>query len=302
MWDDLLKQDIKAIRSFMAIVECKGLSAAQARLHLSQSVISTHLKHLEDTLGVVLCHRGRSGFELTEAGQEVYDICVELTEATLHLRQRLDNVRRYGSHAGGSLRLALADQLPERFNTALEAAIRDCYRQYPGFHLSIRMQSPEVMAQSLATDECDLGVGFFTKALPMLCYHDAISETQCLCCGQRHPLFDQPDPPLAELENHHAWVRRGYMPNRFTAQFLYPQHMTATAYHMEATARFILAGTHLGFLPQDHIKPYLAAGQMRVLLPDQTRYQVTHQWVYKAQTTPLVHQLMQCTQTHLATL
>lgn len=68
MLHTLIKHDLKALQAFVAIVECQGVTAAQKRLNMSQSAISMHLAHLEESLGVILCRRGRSGFGLTKAG------------------------------------------------------------------------------------------------------------------------------------------------------------------------------------------------------------------------------------------
>ncbi|MCO6515269.1 MAG: LysR family transcriptional regulator, partial [Snodgrassella sp.] len=59
MLHTLIKHDLKALQAFVAIVECQGVTAAQKRLNMSQSAISTHLAHLEESLGVILCRRGR---------------------------------------------------------------------------------------------------------------------------------------------------------------------------------------------------------------------------------------------------
>ena len=63
--------DLRLLRLFMTIVEAGGFSAAQSELNLSLSTISTHFADLETRLGLRLCRRGRSGFQLTPEGQAV---------------------------------------------------------------------------------------------------------------------------------------------------------------------------------------------------------------------------------------
>ena len=70
--------DLKLLRVFVAIVECGGLSAAESRLNIGRSTISSHLSDLEVRLGIKLCKRGRSGFELTEPGRVTYQASLEL--------------------------------------------------------------------------------------------------------------------------------------------------------------------------------------------------------------------------------
>ena len=68
------------LRIFVAIVECGGLSAAESRLNIGRSTISSHLSDLEVRLGIKLCKRGRSGFELTEPGRVTYQASLELLQ------------------------------------------------------------------------------------------------------------------------------------------------------------------------------------------------------------------------------
>ena len=57
--------ELRLLRVFAAIVHHNGFSAAQAALGMTQQTISTHMRHLEERLGLPLCERGRSGFLLT---------------------------------------------------------------------------------------------------------------------------------------------------------------------------------------------------------------------------------------------
>ncbi|WP_238039513.1 LysR family transcriptional regulator, partial [Psychrobacter sp. Ps6] len=60
--------DLKLLQIFKVIVDCGGFSAAQFKLNMHQSTISTKMSQLETRLGLNLCHRGRRGFQLTHDG------------------------------------------------------------------------------------------------------------------------------------------------------------------------------------------------------------------------------------------
>lgn len=287
MFQQLIKLNIKAIRCFIAVVECQGVSAAQAKLNLSQSVISTHLKQLEEQIGIRLCERGRSGFYLTEEGKAVYEACITFSEASSTLNQKLHYIKQLDFSRGGHVRLAIADQLPSRFGRALQRVLAQSYQANPSIHFSIRLQSPVTMASLIATNECDIGIGYFERIIPDLHYEFALNEKQQLYCGSQHPLFHIDTPSLDILEKEYAWVERSYKaPSEFSALNL--QQLSATAYHMEGTLHFILAGTHIGFLPEDIATPYVQQNKMRPLLPASVYYQVAHQWVYKHPLNPAV--------------
>ena len=64
--------DLRLLRIFATVVDCKGFAAAQADLNLSSPSISSYIAALEQRLGIRLCSRGRGGFALTDKGALIY--------------------------------------------------------------------------------------------------------------------------------------------------------------------------------------------------------------------------------------
>lgn len=60
--------DWTLLRTFLAVVECKSLSAAASLLKVAQPTLSRHVRELEDVLGVTLFIRTARGLEPTEVG------------------------------------------------------------------------------------------------------------------------------------------------------------------------------------------------------------------------------------------
>lgn len=279
--DELIKIDIKTLRSFMAIVECQGVTAAQTRLNVTPSVISGHLTHLEDRLGMTLCQRGRAGFQLTEDGAAVYEACLSFTESVASFQHQLHYIKQLDSVNGGHIRLCMIDQMPAFFYDALRQRLAKSYRDNPLIHFSIDIQSPEGMLDKLLSNESDIGVGYFGSFPPILTFKPAFIEKQVVCCGREHPLFYRHEGlTLEALEQHYPWVKRGYILNH-SIHHIRPKTLSATAYHMEATAQLILAGHHVGFLPRDLAMRYQEMGLMKILLPEEASYDVEHHWAYR---------------------
>ncbi|RUU82227.1 LysR family transcriptional regulator [Mesorhizobium sp. M7A.F.Ca.MR.362.00.0.0] len=65
--------DWNLIKSFVAVAESGGLSAAARKLSASQPTLGRHIGELEQVLGVTLFRRGRHGYELTEAGSTLFE-------------------------------------------------------------------------------------------------------------------------------------------------------------------------------------------------------------------------------------
>ena len=281
MFDELIKIDVKTLRSFMAIVECQGVTAAQSRLNITPSVISGHLSHLEDRLEMTLCYRGRGGFSLTEDGIAVYEACLSFQEAVANFEHQLHYIRQLDSVRGSHIRVCLADQLPTFFYDDLRQILSASYSDNPLTHFSIDVQSPENMLENLLNNESDIGVGYFGSFPPLLTYKLAFTEKQVVCCGREHELFHQADVLTFEtLEQDYSWVKRGYVVEH-QINHIRPKILSATTYHMEATAQLILAGHHVGYLPNDLAKRYEGMGLMQILLPEEASYDVQHHWAYR---------------------
>src|SRR5580700_8733414 len=69
---------VSSMLSFVKVVEHSGFSSAARQLNLATSVVTTHVKSLEERLGVRLLNRTTRSVSLTEAGRAYYDRCVQI--------------------------------------------------------------------------------------------------------------------------------------------------------------------------------------------------------------------------------
>lgn len=69
---------VSSMLSFVKVVETGGFSTAARQLDLSTSAVTTHVKWLEDRLGVRLLNRTTRNVSLTEAGRSYYERCVQI--------------------------------------------------------------------------------------------------------------------------------------------------------------------------------------------------------------------------------
>ena len=110
---------------FAHIVETGSITATAELLQLSKSVISQHLKTLEENLGVTLLKRTTRRQSLTSAGQDFYQHCKTLNqiadEAWLQAQEVLDVPK-------GNVRITAPYALME---TLIAPAIAPLIEQYP---------------------------------------------------------------------------------------------------------------------------------------------------------------------------
>lgn len=279
MLNTLIKHDLKALQAFVAIVECQGISAAQERLKMSQSAISNHLAHLEESLGVTLCQRGRSGFALTKAGHQLYDACTHLLQATSEFHRHVQNIKWNRSVLSGTLRIGIVAQLPHSFHQTLSAAIQTAYQHYPELRIAIDVKSEPDIEYAIANNQMDLGIGSYHHHMKNLRYQPIIDDRYNLYCHVHHPAAQVDQLSLVKLVENYVWVENQHTPIPLGIG-LRGGITTATAFQTEAVLLFILAGTHIGFLPQEMTTHYVNQGILIPLLPQQatflsTQYAVT---------------------------
>ena len=78
--------DWNLLRTFVAIVEEGGITAAATRLLRRQPTVSAALGRLEAQIGSRLIERGGGAFRLTAAGRALYRECSEIYGAVSRLR------------------------------------------------------------------------------------------------------------------------------------------------------------------------------------------------------------------------
>ncbi len=84
---------VSSMLSFVKVVELGGFAAAARQLNLANSVVTSHVKSLEERLGARLLNRTTRSVSLTEAGRGYYERCVQIlseiedAEETVHTLQ-----------------------------------------------------------------------------------------------------------------------------------------------------------------------------------------------------------------------
>ena len=63
--------ELYQLKTFLAVAEEQHLTRAAARLHLSQPSVSTHIKALEEELGLTLFIRTSKGMILSHEGKSI---------------------------------------------------------------------------------------------------------------------------------------------------------------------------------------------------------------------------------------
>lgn len=276
--------DLHLLRLFQTVSRCGGLTAAESELNIGRSTISRHLKELEGRLGATLCHRGRSGFALTDEGTRVFDAADRLLAAVSHFRTEVEEIN---DRVRGRLRLALFDKTASNPKSRIAAALGDFARRAPAVELELHVAPTHQIEAGVIDGAWQLGIIPTYRPSPALDYLPLFDEQMYLYCGREHPLFAQRDTRGGERV---VWAQRYaglgfHSPNMDTGnRFEFTR--AAEASDQEAIATLVLSGQFIGFLPDHYAAAFEAQGLMRALYPQRFAYTCQFAAIYRRSPPP----------------
>lgn len=144
---------LEYIKSFISVVNCKSFSGAAKQTFLSQPTISTHIKQLEDELGVQLLVRSTKKVILSEAGVIFYPFAVRLLETE---KEALVQIHKNEETVKGTVTIATSS-VPG--NYILPKFLSYARNAYPDITFRIQERDSEDVIQSVMHFETDIGIG-----------------------------------------------------------------------------------------------------------------------------------------------
>lgn len=291
--------DLRLLKVFMTVVRYRGFAAAQKVLDVSQSNISMQMKHLEVRLGVTLCHRGRSGFWLTEEGKAVYEACQVLFRSMDEFRA---SVASAAGRLGGRLHVSVIDNSIFSQGFHLHRCIGAFKQLHGNVQLMLHVVTPNEVEQMVLDGSCDLGIGFFPSRSQGLDFEPLFAGSMNLYCGRGHPLFEQAPDGLSldeVLAQEHA--ARGYVPSAQLPDFERKFLVGASASSIEGLLTFVLSGRYTAYLPDHYASQWVARDEVRPVLPRMIGYQSLYEVIArKGQRSALSSAFMDCLVEHHA--
>jgi len=264
--------DLHLLKVFVAIAEEGGVSAAQERLNVAASTVSTHLTHLETRLGLRLCNRGKSGFALTEEGQLVLEAAYKLQQ---HINAFSQSISFIKGEVVGQVKIGLMANLLSNPSSRIAAALARIQEEYPLISLQVLDVRPDKTETELLRGDLDIVISAMFQSIPTIDRIELFKEPHVVLCAKSHPLFDVPDSEISAKDVLKCdWAVETYpLPDSF--KFSRPLISTAGASNDETIAHFILAGNHIGYLPTHVAQPLLDTGTVRVVRPNLFGYDVS---------------------------
>ena len=184
---------LRHLSCFVIVAQERTLARAAARLHLSQPAVSKTLADLEDLAGRRLVERGRSGTQLTPAGEEFLRYAVDVTQALESAAAVLSGA---AVPIAPTVRVAA---LPTVASGVLVDAIARLRERRPHAGVSVRTgDNPDLLAW-LKSGEIDVAVGRMAEPAMMagVSFELLYAESLAVVTRPRHPLAAAGDRPLS---------------------------------------------------------------------------------------------------------
>lgn len=258
--------DLRLMRVFKAVIECGGLSAAQTELGVGRSTISRQISDLETRLGLRLCHRGRSGFYLTQQGRQAIEYIDKFLISTEDFASGIASI---SNQMVGNLEIGMIDFTMSDIKNPLISAMQKFQEIAPDVSINLMTGSPNEVERGIIDGKLHIGIIPDYQRHPSLDYLTLYDEDVGLFCGGQHPLakaIAQNVPLTPEVIYKHKLVHRAYFESEPLRQRKQKFPVGSTVYQTEAVLALVRSGVYLGYFPR-HCQD-LMRGEFFELLPD----------------------------------
>lgn len=268
-----------SLRVFCMVAELKSFAAAGKRLNLSPAMVSKHVMHLENRLGIRLLNRTSRHVSLTEPGALYFPQARQMLDGLDEIEAAISNV---AVTPRGTLRLSAPVWTA---NACFVEMLAEYNRRYPDVSLDMDLSGRVV---NLVDEGFDLALRAMTRdRLDPGLIARPLMNVDFRLMGSPDYLDRTGRPAIAADINGHALLRysginmgenmildgpEGQQKVTFRTVM---QSENETILHLAA-----LQGMGLVFLPTWMVQADLAAGRLETVLPDMMRFSNTLHAVY----------------------
>ena len=144
--------ELKYFRLIKTIAEEGSIANSSGRLFLTQSALSHQLRDLEERLGFKVFHRTRNKWELTEEGQELYQLAIKLFSA---IDESFSNIRHIKEGAKGLIKLSAECQ---SFFHAIPGFIQKMGVLYPEIDIDLSLGATHQTISQVLSNDIDIAI------------------------------------------------------------------------------------------------------------------------------------------------
>ena len=260
--------DWNLLRTFMVIVQERGITAAAKKLRLKQPTVSNALRRLETSLGQRLVERGPRAFDVTRQGNALYEECVEIFGSVSRLSTTLRDIP---DDVQGMVALDMASHV---ICPLIDDTLAEFHQQHPFATFNLTIGSSRAAVASVQEKRSALAICLVNQKYENLDYTLLYREHFGFFCGRQHELYGREDLTMADL--------RGVRSVSFRADQLHDvlrpiallreqaeldAHISGVSSNLEEVRRMIIANLGIGPLPIHAVRRDLEDGTLWRLPP-----------------------------------
>ncbi|MGF6906421.1 LysR family transcriptional regulator [Fusobacterium sp. PH5-44] len=148
----IININLKLLKYFIEISNCKSFTGASKSLYLCQSALSKAIKTFESELGLTLIDRTYKNFQLTPEGQLLYE---NGTIALKVIDEQLKKLHDSISSEKGRIKVGVPPVISTIYFTS---TIQEFRNQYPNIHLDVIEAGANTVKNKVESGEIDIGV------------------------------------------------------------------------------------------------------------------------------------------------
>lgn len=186
--------DIDTLKIFCDLVKLESFSKTAEKHLLSQSAVSQQLAKMELIHKVQLLDRKKRPLAPTAAGQLFYDACKDIIERYEKLKSELNALQK---PSAGRIKVAAIYSIGMH---TLPGYVKEFMLKHPDINVHIEYFSPGKIYELVLDGEVDIGLVAIPKRDKRLEVFDLEDEPLVLACSPKHPLSNQSQVDIHQLQ------------------------------------------------------------------------------------------------------
>lgn len=260
--------DWNLLRTFMVVIEQRGVSKAADFLGLKQPTISSALKRLEETVGHTLVERKPNRFRLTQAGTILYAECSAIFGTVSQLPALLESREE---EVSGHVSIVLASHV---VSSHFDGVLETFARANPKVTYSMAVAESAEVVNRIRQNRASFGVCLLKKMPENLDARVLFREFFGLFCGPKHRLFGRETIRKSDLNGEpsvsfETEIEGGALDSvaRLREQVGLAPSLRGVSSNLLEIRRMIIANIGIGALPIHVAEREVRSGQLRQLPP-----------------------------------
>lgn len=253
-------EKLDPLQTFVAVVRAGSFAAAARALGMPRSTVSLHVKTLETALGTRLLKRSTRALSLTDDGEALF---AEAGDSLRRLTAAMDRLRGTPGQLSGLIRITAPADFPTAPLARATAAFR---RQHPAVRFDLRLTNA---ALDMIGDNVDIALRIGLRG-DLDRVERRLSPVPWRFCASPDWLAQNGTPgSVGEISAFIAPARelRAFLEGRVLQGQRLPEG-AIRADNQRMVRDLVLAGAGVGLLPGGLCDADIAAGRLRLLLPE----------------------------------